>query len=90
MFFLSKHRKNTSQISGQVSDSLRPSLTALLDVNYPQIHPVLKAAPCSALLGWIKAINHQEIINQQHFDLLSTIDTAFFQPGASCARVHTV
>lgn len=58
-------------------ESLRPSLTALLGVNYLQIHHVLNAVPRSALLGWRKAISHQEIINQEHFDLLPTIDGAF-------------
>lgn len=87
-FFLSK-AKELLQITGQVSESLRPSLTALLGVNYPQIHHVLNAVPRSALLGWRKAISHLEIINQQQFDLLPTSDAAFFffLTAASCLRM---
>lgn len=72
------------QITGQVPESLRPSLTALLGVNYPQIHHVLNAVPRSALLGWRKAISHEEIINQQQFDLLPTSDDAFFHQWCVC------
>lgn len=66
------------KITGQVSKSLRPTLTASLGVNYPQIHHVFSAVPRSTLLGWRKPISHQEIINQQYFWAASTSDTAFF------------
>lgn len=58
-------------------------------VNYPQIHHVLTAVPCSALLGRRKTINHQEIINQQLFDLLPVSDW-FFPPAATCLSVYKV
>lgn len=77
-------------ITGQVSDSLRPSLTALLGLNYPQIHHVLNAVPRSALLVWRKAISHQEIINQRAFWPTSYKWRCLSPPAASCLCVCTV